>query len=145
MYRLAYPLMFLPCCSCSSCRYRQLPIQSIFYSRIVLVASRPRLISVIHLCIISQLINQVSFLIQTGFSIQILRTDNGTEFKNAETTEWVLEIGIRHETSCVYTPEQNGIAEKANPMIMEMTRCILCSGNAPPLALGRSCLICGLN
>ena len=68
---------------------------------------------------------------QTGFSIQILRTDNGTEFKNAETTEWVLEMGIRHETSCVYTPEQNGIAEKANPMIMEMTRCILCSGNAP--------------
>ena len=68
---------------------------------------------------------------QTGFSIQILRTDNGTEFKNAETTKWVLEMGIRHETSCVYTPEQNGTAERANPTIMEMARCMLYSSNAP--------------
>jgi hypothetical protein len=68
---------------------------------------------------------------QTGFSIQILRTDNGTEFKNAETTKWTLEMGIRHETSCVYTPEQNGTAERANRTIMEMTRCMLYSSNAP--------------
>jgi hypothetical protein len=61
MYRLAYPLMLLSPQRILS-RYRQLPIQSTFYSHIVLVTSRPRLISVIHLYIISQLINQVSFL-----------------------------------------------------------------------------------
>ena len=60
-YRLAYPLMLLsPQRILSRCR--QLPIQSTFYSHIVLVISRPPLISIIHFYIISQLINQVSFL-----------------------------------------------------------------------------------
>jgi putative salt-induced outer membrane protein YdiY len=61
----------------------------------------------------------------TGFSIKKLTIDNGTEFNNTDTMKWILDMGhgIRHETSCVYTPEiNNRTAERAIRMILEMER-----------------------
>ena len=82
--------------------------------------------------VLSHLQDMAAFLEnQTGFSIEIFRTDNGTEYMNISTARWILQKGIRHETSCTYTPEQNGMAERANRTIMEMVRCMLYSSDAP--------------
>ena len=34
-------------------------------------------------------------------------------------------MGIRHEFSCRYTPEQNGVAERKNRTIVEAARAML--------------------
>jgi hypothetical protein len=39
--------------------------------------------------------------------------------------------GIVHETSCVGTPQQNGIAERKNRHILEITRSLLIETNVP--------------
>nr|GFB29893.1 hypothetical protein [Tanacetum cinerariifolium] len=41
----------------------------------------------------------------------IIRTDNGTEFKNQVLKEYFDSVGITHETSAAKTPQQNGVAE----------------------------------
>lgn len=33
--------------------------------------------------------------------------------------------GIKHQTTCPYTPEQNGAAERMNPTRVEKARCML--------------------
>ena len=43
--------------------------------------------------------------------MKILRSDNGTEYVNSAISKWTVEIGLIHEISCVYTPQQNGTSE----------------------------------
>jgi hypothetical protein len=38
---------------------------------------------------------------------------------------------ILHQTSCVYTPEQNGVSERRNRHLLEMTRVLLFQNNVP--------------
>lgn len=47
-------------------------------------------------------------IIQFGKSIKVIRSDNGPEFKIFPFYE---KNGILHQTSCVGTPQQNGLAE----------------------------------
>lgn len=53
-------------------------------------------------------------MIQTQFqaSIRILRTDNGTEYFNSVLGPYLSQNGIIHQSSCVDTPQQNGVAER---------------------------------
>ena len=39
--------------------------------------------------------------------LELFRSDNGTEFTNELTSAWLTDLGIRHERSAPYTPEQN--------------------------------------
>ena len=67
----------------------------------------------------------------TGETIQRLRTDNGTEYVNAATSKWTMEMGIHHETSATYTPEQNGTSKRVNRTIMESARSMMHASGAP--------------
>ena len=49
--------------------------------------------------------------IQFHTKIQILRTDNGTEYFNHSLSTYLQENGIIHQSSCVDTPQQNGVVE----------------------------------
>jgi transposase InsO family protein len=66
-------------------------------------------------------------LVETQYNkrIKILRTDNGTEFINQKFSNFTNSNGIIHQTSCVYTPQQNGIFERKNHHLLEMTRILL--------------------
>ena len=41
-------------------------------------------------------------------NVKILRRDNGTEFVNKQMEIFCKTKGIIHQTSCTYTPQQNG-------------------------------------
>nr|GEV71208.1 retrovirus-related Pol polyprotein from transposon TNT 1-94 [Tanacetum cinerariifolium] len=62
----------------------------------------------------------------TEFVYQTLniRTDNGTEFVNQTLRDYYEQVGISHETSVARTPQQNGVAESRNRMIVEAARTI---------------------
>lgn len=57
--------------------------------------------------------------------IKIFRTDNGTEFCNKEIEKICVASGIQHQRTIVYTPQQNGLAERMNRTIVERARCLL--------------------
>jgi transposase InsO family protein len=57
--------------------------------------------------------------------VKRIRSDNGTEFKNTQVKDYLDEEGIKHEFSAPYTPQQNGVAERKNRTLIEMTRTML--------------------
>jgi transposase InsO family protein len=63
--------------------------------------------------------------------IKTIRTDNGSEFKNYAMEDFVCEEGIKHEFSAPYTPQQNGVVERKNRMIIEMERTMLDEYKSP--------------
>jgi Integrase core domain/gag-polypeptide of LTR copia-type len=66
---------------------------------------------------------------QFGTTIKVLRSDNGTEYTNNEFQVFLQSKGISHQTSCVGTPQQNGVAERKNRHLLEITRALLFSAN----------------
>ncbi|UYV67549.1 hypothetical protein LAZ67_5001172 [Cordylochernes scorpioides] len=71
---------------------------------------------------------------ETGNKIKRFRTDNGTEFLNKNFSDYLKSLGIVHELTALYTPEQNGISERDNRTIVESARCLL-HGRKMPLEL----------
>jgi transposase InsO family protein len=41
------------------------------------------------------------------------------------------EQGMKHFTTTPYTPQQNGVVERRNKIVVEKTRCLLMSKNVP--------------
>lgn len=62
---------------------------------------------------------------QCGKKIKILRTDNGTEYVNKRMDDLLKKCGIQHQLTVEYTPEQNGVAERANRTICDKARTML--------------------
>ena len=57
--------------------------------------------------------------------IKHIRSDNGNEFKNTSLDEYFDILGITHELSAPYTPQQNGVVERKNRTLVEMPRTML--------------------
>ncbi|CAI7908490.1 unnamed protein product, partial [Closterium sp. NIES-54] len=51
--------------------------------------------------------------------------DRGGEFLGAETTAWLKKQGIQRELTTAYSPQSNGVAERANRTILETARALL--------------------
>jgi transposase InsO family protein len=64
---------------------------------------------------------------QNKFDVKVkkIRSDNGTEFKNTQVEDFLDEECIKHEFSAHYTPQQNGVLERKNRTLIEMTRTML--------------------
>jgi len=62
---------------------------------------------------------------QTGKLLQRILSDRGGEFIGAEMTAWMKKKGIRRELTTSYTPQSNGVAERANRTILETARALL--------------------
>nr|XP_009757051.1 PREDICTED: uncharacterized protein LOC104209975 [Nicotiana sylvestris] len=57
-------------------------------------------------------------------STKCLRSDNGTKFFNNQVTGLLQEHGIVHQSSCVYTPQQNGRVERRHRSILDIARAL---------------------
>ena len=62
---------------------------------------------------------------QSGAIIQVIRTNNGTEYNFERFNNFCEEASIEHQLTAPYTPQQNGVVERKNRTIMEMSRCLL--------------------
>ena len=66
---------------------------------------------------------------ETHNSLNVLRSDNGGEYKGDDYQEWLKSKGIRHETSIPKTPQQNGVSERQNRTIIESARSMITATN----------------
>lgn len=62
---------------------------------------------------------------ETKQSIKMFRTDRGGEFTSSEFNRFCEEAGIQRQLTAPYTPQQNGVVERRNRTLMEMTWSLL--------------------
>ena len=62
---------------------------------------------------------------QLGEKVKALRSDNGGEYKNKAFKAFAKQCGMKQQFSCPRTPQQNGVAERANRTIVEAARSML--------------------
>nr|KYP38814.1 Retrovirus-related Pol polyprotein from transposon TNT 1-94 [Cajanus cajan] len=62
---------------------------------------------------------------QSGCKIQVLRSNNGKEYISDQFNSFCEEVGIEHQLTTPYTPQQNGVSERKNRTIMEMARSMM--------------------
>ena len=76
-----------------------------------------------------------------------LRADNGGEFVNQSLKTWLSDRAIKIETSAPYSPEQNGVSERANRTIMEGGRSLIYAKHLPLELWGEAiaCAVYSLN
>lgn len=67
---------------------------------------------------------------QFNVHVQVIRSDNGTEFVNKQFGGFLSVQGIMHQTSCRNTP-QNGVAERKDQHILEVARSLAFTMNVP--------------
>ncbi|GJX53356.1 putative ribonuclease H-like domain-containing protein [Tanacetum coccineum] len=63
--------------------------------------------------------------------VKIIRSDNGTEFKNKVMDDFCREKGIKREYSIARTPQQNSVAERRNRTLIEAARTMLADSKLP--------------
>lgn len=68
---------------------------------------------------------------QLNAKLSNIVSDNGTEFKNDSFMKFCSALGITHQFSPPYTPENNGFAERANCSLITKARCLLHQANLP--------------
>ena len=77
----------------------------------------------------------INFLKVTQVNLQlpvrIIRSDNGTEFKNKTLDSYLISVGINHQFSATRTPQQNGVVERRNRTLVEAARTMLSHAKLP--------------
>ena len=62
---------------------------------------------------------------QFNTSIRILRSDNANEYFSTSFSSFMSSHGILHQSSCAYTPQQNGVVECKNRHLVETAHTLL--------------------
>jgi transposase InsO family protein len=68
--------------------------------------------------------------------IKAVQSDNGKEYCNKEMDKFFRDSGIQRRLTTVYSPQQNGLAERKNRTLVEAARCMLLESSC--IILGRS-------
>jgi transposase InsO family protein len=75
---------------------------------------------------------------QYNAKIEVLRSDNGTEYVNKDFDYFLSSNGIIHQTTCVDTAAQNGVAERKNRHLLEVARSHMFEMNVPKFLWGEA-------
>ena len=68
---------------------------------------------------------------QSGRELKALRSDQGGEYMSGEFEAFLKDNGIKHQLTVSYSPQQNGVAERKNRIIMELVRSMLKTKGLP--------------
>nr|GFB19277.1 retrovirus-related Pol polyprotein from transposon TNT 1-94 [Tanacetum cinerariifolium] len=79
--------------------------------------------------VITTFLKRITVLLQSP--VIIIRTDNGTEFKNQVLKVYFDSVGISYQMSSIRTPQQNGVVERQNRTLVEAARTMLIFSCAP--------------
>nr|GEY33412.1 hypothetical protein [Tanacetum cinerariifolium] len=66
-----------------------------------------------------------------SLKVKVIKSDNGTKFKNSDLNQFCGIKGIKREFSVPMTPQQNGIAERKNRTLIEAARTMLADSLLP--------------
>ena len=77
---------------------------------------------------------------QFGTKIKKTRLDIACDYFNQILSQWFQKEGIIHESSCITTPQQNGVAKRKNDRLLECTRALLFQQNVPKSYWGEAVL-----
>ena len=75
---------------------------------------------------------------ETRTLVKTLRTDRGGEFMSQEFKLFCVKDGINRHLTARYSPQQNGVVERHNRTLLEMTRSILKHMTVPNLLWGEA-------
>ncbi|PWA89235.1 Cysteine-rich RLK (receptor-like protein kinase) 8 [Artemisia annua] len=64
-------------------------------------------------------------------TIKTIRSDNGLEFLNSSLITFLEHHGIKHQTTCPYTPQQNARVERKHKQLLEVARALRFQANFP--------------
>ena len=84
--------------------------------------------------------SEVNSIFQFGTKIHTLRSDNGREYFNHNLVTYLQNEGIVHQSSCADTPQQNGVAERKNGHLLEVTKSLLFQMNVTKTCWGEAVL-----
>ncbi|XP_074374572.1 uncharacterized protein LOC141714981 [Apium graveolens] len=69
--------------------------------------------------------------LEAGMPVRCIRSNNGTEFRNAKLNDFCMEKGILRQYSAPRTPQQDGVVEIKNRTLVEAARTMLNKSNLP--------------
>ncbi|GJT38881.1 integrase, catalytic region, zinc finger, CCHC-type containing protein [Tanacetum coccineum] len=69
--------------------------------------------------------------VQSYINKIMVRSDNGTEFKNEKLSSHYDKLGIMHQTSIARTPQQNGVIKRKNQTLVKVPRTMLIFSKSP--------------
>lgn len=75
---------------------------------------------------------------ETRSKLKTLRTDRGGEFTSHDFKDYCDKHGINRHLTAPYSPQQNGVVERRNRTLIEMTRSILKHMNMPNYLWGEA-------
>lgn len=73
--------------------------------------------------------------------MKVLRTDNGSEFVNHKCQTLLSQLGIIHQKTVSYSPQQNGRVERKHQQLLQIARAFLSRSNMPITFWGHAILM----
>lgn len=77
---------------------------------------------------------------QFSTTIKTVRSDNDSEFLNHSLSSWFVDKGDVHQTTCVYTPQHNGLVERKHRILLNIARSLRFH-SCVPLSFWGDCLL----
>ncbi|CAL8154967.1 unnamed protein product [Prunus armeniaca] len=76
--------------------------------------------------------------LQSGYKIKKLRSDRGGEYTSTEFLQFCDEVGLERQLTVAYSPQQNGVAERKNRTIVEMSKAMMNEEKLPYMFWGEA-------
>ena len=75
-----------------------------------------------------------------SYGSKSIQFQKSKEYFTSSLSTYLQNHGIIHISSCVDTPQQNGVAERKNRHLLEVARCLMFSSNVPNYFWGEAIL-----
>ena len=75
---------------------------------------------------------------ETKLTVKTFRSDRGGEFCSTEFQEYCDKNGVKRHLTAPYSPQQNGVVERRNRTLLEMTRSIMKHMKVPNMLWGEA-------
>ncbi|GBL79311.1 Retrovirus-related Pol polyprotein from transposon TNT 1-94 [Araneus ventricosus] len=64
--------------------------------------------------------------------IKMMRSDNYGEYRSSDFNKYLAKLGIQRQLTIPESPQQNGVSERMNQILMNRTRCLLIESGLCP-------------
>ncbi|KAI5322143.1 hypothetical protein L3X38_031215 [Prunus dulcis] len=91
---------------------------------------------------IASILPEFCTMVSTQFHarVKVFRTDNGGEYVNNTLASFFLAQCIIHQTTTLFTPQQNGVSERKNRQLLEVARSLMLDMSVPHHLWGHAVL-----